>query len=111
MQAIFDSGSNAIECALAIHDDLARVFGPGQAIHLRIGIAEGPILEIVKEDRLHVSGMTANLAARICGLADAGGIVVTESVAIGVEDVQFKDLGAVPLKGVGVPVRLLELMR
>jgi adenylate cyclase len=58
-------------------------------------------------------GRTVNLAARIAARADAGQVLVSQSVAESAppQGVRFVELGEQQLKGIARPVRLLEARR
>jgi class 3 adenylate cyclase len=55
--------------------------------------------------------LAVNLAARVCGQAEAGEIVISEATYHEAEEVttDFKSLGLRPLKGVEEPVGLYRL--
>ena len=106
MLAMFDSGKEAIHCAINILQNLEELYLRINELKLRIGIAEGPVLEQVVGNNFTVVGTTPDLAARICGVAEPGQILVTEAVASSAAGVSFDTLGAVLLKGVRQPVQL-----
>lgn len=72
-----------------------------------VGIHAGPI---VFQDGDYF-GRTVNLASRVAGRAQAGQVLVTESVVADSEpdaDLVFSSIGAAQLKGVAAPVDLFE---
>ena len=71
-----------------------------------VGVAAGPVV-VQSGDYF---GRTVNLAARIAARAGAGQVLVTDSVAESVSPagVTFMELGALRLKGIARPVRVLE---
>jgi adenylate cyclase len=73
------------------------------------GVAAGPVV-IQGGDYF---GRTVNLAARIAARAGAGQVLVSQRVAevASPEGVRFVELGALELKGIAGPVRLLEASR
>lgn len=73
--ALFESAVNAVNCALAIQERLAHE--QAGSMQLRIGIHLGEVLF----DGDVPFGETLNIAARLEGLADAGGILVSGAVA------------------------------
>jgi class 3 adenylate cyclase len=52
----------------------------GEALHLKIGIHEGPCLAVVLNDRQDYFGQTVNIAARVQALADSRSILATGPV-------------------------------
>ena len=77
--AVFTSPTAAVECAVVIQDELAqrnRNLPPHQAMEFRIGINLGDVIT----DGNTVYGDGVNVAARLEGLAESGGIMVSGSV-------------------------------
>jgi formylglycine-generating enzyme required for sulfatase activity len=77
--AVFTSPTAAVECAVAIQDELARRnqnLPPRRAMEFRIGINLGDV--IADGDTVYGDGV--NVAARLEGLAESGGIMVSGSV-------------------------------
>jgi adenylate cyclase len=74
-----------------------------------VGVAAGPVVAQGGD----YFGRTVNLAARIAAHADAGQVLVSQSVAElpPPQGVRFVAAGAVRLKGFARPVRLLEANR
>jgi adenylate cyclase len=74
-----------------------------------VGVAAGPVVAQGGD----YFGRTVNLAARIAAHADAGQVLVSQSVAElpPPQGVRFVAAGAVRLKGFARPVRLLEASR
>lgn len=107
----FASVLNAARCAVDIQETMAR----GHSARLdrnqmmfRIGVNLGDVM--VEGDDLHGDGV--NVAVRIEGVADPGGICVAGVVHEQVRrklDVQFEDLGAKALKGIAEPVQLFAI--
>jgi class 3 adenylate cyclase len=106
--ASFDHVSTAVDCAVAIQ----RGFGEpmdrdADTGRVRIGISVGePIQQ--HED---LFGAVVNLAARICGHAQPGQILVSSAVrelSVG-KPISFVDRGPIALKGFTDPVRLFEV--
>jgi adenylate cyclase len=98
----FPSVVDAVECALAIQQALAGSDGP---IRLRIGINLGDVI-LDGED---IYGDGVNVAARLEGLAEPGGIciasIVQESIGNRVE-ADFADAGEHEVKGLPRPIRV-----
>jgi len=79
-----------------------------QRIEFRIGIHQG---DIIVEDG-DIFGDGVNLAARLEGLAEPGGICVSgrvQSDAAGKVDVAFADMGEQQLKNIARPVRVFRV--
>jgi class 3 adenylate cyclase len=78
IMASFSSASRAVECAITIQRELARLRDEdhGRQLHVRIGLAAGE--PVTENDDLF--GTSVQLAARLCGEADPGGILVSVAV-------------------------------
>jgi len=103
----FASAVDAVLCAAAFQN---AVNGHNQdsenddAIVFRVGINLGDV--IVEDDDIHGDGV--NVAARLEGLANPGGIVVSEIVKGIVQskvDLEFEDLGLVDVKNIAERIR------
>ena len=111
MLAEFGSAVDATRCAVAIQ--LAMVganlnIAASKRIELRIGIHVGDIIS----DDGDIFGEGVNIAARLEGIADPGGICVSARVqedAEGRLDVVFKDSGEQQLKNIARPVRAYRI--
>jgi TolB-like protein/class 3 adenylate cyclase/Tfp pilus assembly protein PilF len=105
--AEFGSSVDALRCALETQAGLRERnagLAPNSRIELRLGIHQGDI--VVEEGDIFGDGV--NIAARLEGLADPGGICVSARVqedAAGKLDVAFRDLGEQQLKNIARPVR------
>jgi TolB-like protein/class 3 adenylate cyclase/Flp pilus assembly protein TadD len=103
----FASVVDALRCAAEIQKALAEgnaVLPPDRRIEFRIGIHQG---DIIVEDG-DIFGDGVNVAARLEGLAEPGGICVSARVredAAGKLDLAFRDLGEQQLKNIERPVR------
>jgi class 3 adenylate cyclase len=106
--ASFSSASKALECAIAMQRAFAeRNESAEEPIRVRIGLNAG---EPIAEDE-DLFGTAVNLAARICGHAEAGQIlapIVVRELAAG-KQFLFADLGETALRGFEDPVRLFEV--
>src|SRR2546421_6654888 len=102
----FGSVIDALRCAVEIQQSMAeRNTGPADRIEFRIGINVG---DIVVEDG-DIFGDGVNVAARLEGLAEPGGICVSARVqedATGKLDLAFEDIGEQALKNIVRPIRV-----
>jgi adenylate cyclase len=107
----FASVVDALRCASEIQNAIAEGntgIATEKRIEFRIGINVG---DIVVEDG-DIFGDGVNIAARLEGLAEPGGICVSARVqedAAGKLDVTFKDLGEQSLKNIARPVRVYRV--
>jgi adenylate cyclase len=100
--AEFASPLAAARCAIEMQDHLDS---SDSFLRLRIGINLGDII-VAQDGDLYGEGI--NIAVRLEGLADPGGILISEKVYSEVEgklDVAFKDRGEQQLKNISKPVR------
>ena len=100
----FDGPTQAIRCAEAVRDH-AETLG----IHIRAGIHTGEC-ELLDAD---IGGIAVHIAARICGEAGAGEILVDRTVrdlVVG-SGTGFEDRGSVELRGVPGTWQLLAVDR
>jgi eukaryotic-like serine/threonine-protein kinase len=104
----FDEVTGALRCAIAIQRSLAAEReGDDLVPETRIGLHAG---EVVADDGGDLLGHVVNLASRVTGVATAGEILVTESVAdLAPSDIAFVDRGLETLKGVPQPRHLLAV--
>lgn len=102
----FQSAVAAVELAVEVQRALAERdadLSEGQRLELRIGISVGDV--IVDGDDLFGTGV--NLAARLEGLAEPGGICVSGTVrdqVRGALDLAFDDIGPQSVKNIAEPV-------
>src|SRR5450755_1854919 len=107
----FPSVVDAVECAIAIQKLMAERNAdvPGNnAIVYRIGVNLGDVL-IEGDDIL---GEGVNIAARLEGICEPGGVLISNSAfdqVRGKIDVNFVDLGEKDLKNIARPVRVYAL--
>lgn len=106
--ALFDTAAGAVGAALAIQEEMAAAVADvpeDHRMHFRIGIHLGDVIE--KPDGT-VYGNGVNIAARLEGLAEPGGITVSESVRTAVKGkvaADFEDHGEQSVKNIADPVR------
>ena len=111
MLAEFGSVVDAVRCAVDIQRGMAERNAdvPGEKrIEFRIGIHVGDIII----DRGDIFGDGVNVAARLEGVAEPGGICVSGRVqedARGKLDVSFEDAGEQQLKNIARPVRVYRV--
>jgi adenylate cyclase len=107
----FGSVVDALRCATEVQARMAErntAVPADKRIEFRIGINMG---DIVVEDG-DIFGDGVNVAARLEGLAEPGGICVSVRVqedAIGKLDLVFEDLGEQALKNIARPIRAYRL--
>jgi adenylate cyclase len=110
----FPSVVDAVACAVVIQDGKAarNVDVPeAKRIVFRIGINIGDII-IDEADDIHGDGV--NVAARLEGLAQPGGICISLGAydqVRGKLDVAFEDMGEQSLKNIAQPVRVYRLIK
>jgi class 3 adenylate cyclase len=109
----FPSVVDAVECAVAVQTVMAERNADvlqDRRMLFRIGINLGDIL-IEGDDIL---GEGVNVAARLEGIAESGGICISSSAyeqVRGKVDVEFTDLGEQSLKNIVRPVRAYAVVR
>jgi adenylate cyclase len=107
----FASVVDAVRCAVELQRGMAEhnaAVPEAKRIEFRIGIHQGDI--IVEDDDIFGDGV--NLAARLEGLADPGGICISGRVhadVAGKLDVAFDDLGEQQVKNISRPVRVFRV--
>src|ERR1700730_18470687 len=110
-QAHEDDAERATRCGLALVDRVGRL-NLGEKLHARVGIATGLVVvggEVVEHD---IVGETPNLAARLQALAEPDTVVIAASTRRLVGDLfDYRDLGAVEVKGIAGPVRAWRVLR
>jgi TolB-like protein len=108
----FGSVVDALRCAVEVQREMTRRNAggpPDNRIEFRIGINVG---DIVVEDG-DIFGDGVNVAARLEGLAEPGGICVAARVqedAAGKLDLAFDDLGEQQLKNIARPIRAYRVI-
>ncbi len=107
----FASVVNALTCAVAWQNGVAQreaAADEDKRFKFRIGINRGDV--IVEGDDIHGDGV--NIAARLEGKAEPGGIYLSGDAyrqAKGKVEVDFEDLGEHDLKNVAEPVRVYRI--
>jgi len=110
--AEFGSVVEAVECAVAIQAgmlDRNEAIPEERQIVLRIGINLG---DVIVEGR-DIYGDGVNVAARLEGLAEPGGICISDTVHQNVRaklDLAFEDLGAQQVKNIAEPIHAYQIV-
>src|SRR4249919_857738 len=105
--AEFPSVVNAVKCAVAIQSKMAErnaAIEPERRMQFRVGINIGDV--VYDEARIYGDGI--NVAARLEGIADPGGICISSKVYEEINgrfDFVFEDMGPQQLKNITRPVR------
>ena len=106
---VFQSPRQALRAAVAVQrrcaDELRR--DPSLPLRVGVGIDAGEAVPVEGGYR----GGALNLAARLCSLAKAGDVLVSEGVVLlarRVEEIEYVDRGRVELKGLREPVRYYQ---
>jgi adenylate cyclase len=108
----FASVVDAIHCAMDVQRGITErnVSVPlGKRLEFRIGINIG---DVIIEDN-DIFGDGVNVAARLEGIAEPGGIVISASARDAVINrikAEFRDLGALALKNIERPVRAFQII-
>jgi adenylate cyclase len=109
--AEFPSVVNAVECAVAMQRKMAErnaATAPERRMQFRIGINLGDV--IYDDDRIFGDGI--NVAARLEGIAEPGGICVSSKVHEEIRtkmNFAYEDLGEQRLKNIAQPVRVYAI--
>ena len=112
MLAEFSSAIDAVDGAVKIQETLEQhnaKFDQNRRMYFRIGINLGEVL--IDKDVIYGDGV--NIASRLEGLAEPGGICISEFVYSQVHnklDVGFVDLGTKNLKNISTPVKVYKLV-
>jgi TolB-like protein/class 3 adenylate cyclase len=105
--AEFGSAVEAVSCALALQQELSS-HTQGADLQVRIGIHLGDVVDRAGD----LFGTAVNVAARLEGIAQPGGIVVSAAVRdaiAGKHPASFTDLGLKILKNIEGPLRAYAL--
>ncbi len=110
--AAFDTASGAVNAALAIQKELDRgssAVPEAGRMRFRIGVHLGEIIE--KADGT-IYGDGVNIAARLEGLAEPGGITVSDAVRSSIKNrvaATYHDQGEQTVKNIAEPVRAFRV--
>src|SRR5262252_4174010 len=109
--AEFPSVVEAVQCAVAIQRELRvrnAALPPHRRMEFRIGINLGDV--IAEGERIYGDGV--NIAARLEGLAEAGGLCIAGTVYDQVKTrlaLDYEELGAQDVKNIAEPVRVYRV--
>ena len=107
-RSVVDAVNCAIELQRAMVERNAEV-APEKRIEFRVGIHLG---DVVEESDGDLMGDGINIAARLQGVANPGGICISDDAYRQVKsrlDLKVSDLGPVPLKNIAEPMRAYSL--
>src|SRR5262245_57744211 len=105
--AEFGSAVEAVSCAIALQQELSNRT-QGADLQVRIGVHLGDVVDKVGD----LFGTAVNIAARLEGIAQPGGIVVSAAVRDAIAGklaASFADLGPQSLKNIEEPLRAYAL--
>jgi class 3 adenylate cyclase len=112
-----DSAERALRAGLGLVDRIGRLDLAFGKLEIRIGIATGLVVvgDLVgsaDSQERGVVGETPNLAARLQALAEPNTVLIAESTRRLVGALfEYRDLGAVDVKGLAEPVSLWQVLR
>ena len=107
----FDSAVDAVRCGLDMQRELVEHNGgiaADRRIQLRIGVNAGDVI-VENQD---IYGNSVNIAARLEGLAEPGGVSVTRNVRDQLEgqpNLAFEDRGERRVKNIARPIRVYRV--
>jgi len=112
-----DDAERAIRAGLGAVDGVARLDVNSVKLQARVGIATGLVVvgDLIgagSAQEQSVVGETPNLAARLQALAEPGAVVIATGTRRLVGDLfEYRDLGAVEVKGIAAPVPAWQVVR
>jgi class 3 adenylate cyclase/predicted ATPase len=112
-----DDAEQAVRAGLGVIAAVSRLAVKTVELQARVGIATGVVIvgDLIGEgpaQEQSVVGETPNLAARLQALAKPGAVVIAAGTRRLVGDLfEYRDLGAVEVKGVAVPVPTWQVLR
>ena len=110
--ALLETATGAVAAALAVQQELnasSSTVPEERRMRFRVGVHLGDVIE--KEDGT-IYGDGVNIAARLEGLAEPGGIMVSESIRTAVKGkvaASFEDQGEQQVKNIAEPVRAYRI--
>jgi class 3 adenylate cyclase len=112
-----DDAERAIRAGLGVIDAVGRLDVESVKLRARVGIATGLVVvgDLIGEGSAQeqsVVGETPNLAARLQALAEPDAVVIAAGTRRLVGDLfEYRDLGAVEVKGIAAPVPVWQVLR
>ncbi len=112
-----DDAERAVRAGLGVIDAVGRLDVKSANLQARVGIATGLVVvgDLIGEGSAQeqsVVGETPNLAARLQALAEPDAVVIAAGTRRLVGDLfEYRDLGAVEVKGVAAPVPTWRVLR
>jgi adenylate cyclase len=110
--AEFGSGVDAVNCAVEVQRELAErneELTADRKMEFRIGVNSGDVVQ--EGNRIYGDGV--NIAARVEGLAEGGGICISGTVYDSIEGklgLEFEYLGEHDLKNIDKPIRVYQVL-
>ena len=110
--AEFGSGVDAVNCAVEVQRELAErneELPAERKMEFRIGVNSGDVVQ--EGDRIYGDGV--NIAARVEGLAEGGGICISGTVYDSIEGklgLEFEYMGEHEVKNIDKPIRLFRVL-
>jgi len=117
LQAHEDDAERAVRAGLGVIDAVARLDVKPVEPRARVGIATGLVIvgDLIGEGSAQeqsVVGETPNLAARLQALAEPDAVVIAAGTHRLLGDLfEYRDLGAVEVKGIAAPVPAWQVLR
>ena len=108
----FGSGVDAVNCAVEVQRELAErnaELQENRKMQFRIGVNSGDVVE--EGERIYGDGV--NIASRIEGLAEGGGICISGTVYDSIEGklgLEFENLGKHEVKNIDKPIRVYRVL-
>jgi class 3 adenylate cyclase len=112
-----DDAERAVRSGLGVIDAVGRLDAKSVKLQARVGIATGLVVvgDLIgagSAQEQSVVGETPNLAARLQGLAEPDAVVIAASTRRLLGDLfEYRDLGAVEVKGIAAPVPAWQVLR
>ena len=112
-----DDAERAVRAGLGLIDAVGRLDVKSVKLQARVGIATGLVVvgDLIGEGSAQeqsVVGETPNLAARLQALAEPDAVVIAAGTRRLVGDLfEYRDLGAVEVKGIAAPVPAWQVLR
>src|ERR1700752_465514 len=112
-----EDAEQAVRAGLALIEAVAKLDGLSTSLRVRVGIATGLVVvgDLLGEGAAQeqtVIGETPNLAARLQAFAEPDAVVIAAGTRRLLGDLfEYRDLGAVEVKGIAAPVPTWQVMR